>query len=153
MKKLIAVSLIFLGPSVCFAQTEQATLDASTTAENQQPPIIREITPEQKIEFQKETMRSIQANAVNSNPSERRRLMDAMETIKKIQIRQRNMKLPKDKQITYKKPDVNVNNRREFQKYMQKTYLKDMDITEDILIIQKPSVEEENSAHKTTEGK
>ena len=143
MKKLVAISLIVLVTPVCFAQTNQASQPVDTpSTETKQPPIIREVTPEQKVEFQKGIMRSIQANAVNSNPSERRRLMDAMETIKKIQIRQRNKNLPKDKQIVYEKPNVNVNNRREFQKYMQKTYLQDMDTSAEALAAKLPATEE-----------
>ncbi len=151
MKKLVVLSFIVLGAPVCFAQTSQLSQPIDTpVAETQQPPIVREITTKQKIEMQKGIIRSIQANAANSNASERRRLMDAMETIKKIQIRQRNMNLPDDQQITYEKPNVNVENRREFQKYMQKTYLQDMDTSAEAMAAKLPAPKEEQEQSPQT---
>ena len=151
MKKLILFTFCFLQTTICLAQTSEQTPPAPTPATeevNSQPR--RELTAQQKVEMQKEILKSIQNKAVNSNTSERRRLMDAMETIKKIQIRQRNMNLPDDQQITYEKPNVNVENRREFQKYMQKTYLQDMDTSAEAMAAKIPTSEEDQEQSPQT---
>ena len=54
MKKLILFTFCLLQTPVCFAQTNQASQPVDTpSTETKQPPIIREVTPEQKVEFQK----------------------------------------------------------------------------------------------------
>ena len=131
-----------------FAANAQNTATSPTTPQQENietPTSVQEITPEKKVELRKGLMKNIQNTAVNSDVLERKRLMNAIENLKKIRLRQENMGKPEKERIKYQKPRVDLKNRREFQKYMQNSYLQDLDTSEKAqeLIVPKPIMVEE----------
>ena len=137
---LITTSFAYAAPE----NTEQLPSSKKTSISAETPVIIPQpyvdITPEKKIEIRKGLMKKIQNTAVNSDVLERKRLMNAIENLKKIRLRQENLNKPKNKQIKYQKPNINVNNRREFQKYMQEYYLQDIDVSKTVKEITDPQL-------------
>ena len=137
---LITTSFAYAAPE----NTEQLPSSKKTSVSAETPVIIPQpyvdITPEKKIEIRKGLMKKIQNTAVNSDVLERKRLMNAIENLKKIRLRQENLNKPKNKQIKYQKPNINVNNRREFQKYMQEYYLQDIDVSKTVKEITDPQL-------------
>ena len=85
------------------------------------------MTAEQKIAHQRSLRRNIQNIAVNSSPKERKLMLKTIETLEKMRIRQENIGKPKIEHIEFEKPNVNVNDRKDFQKYMQKIFIDDVD--------------------------
>lgn len=91
------------------------------------PAMPTEMTPEQKIMLQRDLRRNIQSIAVNSSPKERKMMLEAIETLERMRIRQENLGKSEDEHIEFEKPNVNVNDRKDFQKYMQKVFIDDVD--------------------------
>ncbi len=154
MNKLPLYALLL----ICFFSfTSNAQTETSQPLSQEQPNNIvplhtpTELTPEQKIEIRKGLMKNIQNTAVNSDVLERKHLMNAIENLKKIRLRQENLGKPENEQIKYKKPHVNLNNRKDFQKYMQNSYLQDLDTTEKAkaLLSPKPTTIEETDTQPT----
>ena len=86
-----------------------------------------EMTPEQKIMLQQDLRKNIQSIAVNTSPKDRKMMLEAIETLERMRIRQENLGRPENERIEFEKPNVNVNDRKDFQKYMQKIFISDVD--------------------------
>ena len=91
----------------------------------QLPPV--EITPEQKIYARRSIQKNIQTSVVNANKAERRRMIDAVETLQKIKNRRENLKKAPDEQVPYEAPQVNASSRQDVQKYLQETFVDPLD--------------------------
>ena len=91
----------------------------------QLPPV--EITPEQKIYARRGIQKNIQTSVVNANKAERKRMLDAVETLQKIKNRRENLKKAPDEQVPYEAPQVNAASRQDVQKYLQETFVDPLD--------------------------
>lgn len=106
------------------SETETSEANAETSVDSLSPV---EITPEQKIEARRDIQKAIQTTAVNSSPEERRKIIDAVETLKKIKIRRENISKTSEEKINYQAPEVNAKDRKEVQNYLQKTFVEPLD--------------------------
>ncbi len=87
---------------------------------------VSEFTPQQIIVAQKSLKRTLQDKAVHMDVRERRRLMNAIETMQKMRVRQHNLDLQKDENPeVYTQPSVNLHDRKDFQKYLNATFTVD----------------------------
>ena len=119
----ILVGALLMWPMAAMAQ-ETAT-EPETVEETVPAPV--EITPEQKINVRDDLQKSLQMMVVNAGPKERRQLLDAVNTLEQMRIRRENLNRPQDQQIEYKRPKINVNDRREVQRYLQDTFVEPLD--------------------------
>ena len=127
----VSFSALAQAPETKKSSAAVSATDTAAAAENpaevQPQPAPTEITPEQKIAARRELQKSIQTTAVNSSPKEREKLIDAVETLKKIKIRQENLKKEPGEEINYQAPDVNVKDRKAVQNYLQETFVAPLD--------------------------
>lgn len=132
MQKLCLLTAAFLSlPLLAQAQvavpdTQPATPPAvEEEVVPQLPP--SEITPEQKIGARRSLQKTIQTSAVNNSPNERRKIIDAVSTLEKMRIRRENLNRTPGEKINYDKPNVNANDRKDVQNYLQKTFVDPLD--------------------------
>lgn len=132
MQKLCLLTAAFLSLPL-LAQAQVAVPDtqpATPTAVEEEvvpqlPP--SEITPEQKIGARRSLQKTIQTSAVNNSPNERRKIIDAVSTLEKMRIRRENLNRTPGEKINYDKPNVNANDRKDVQNYLQKTFVDPLD--------------------------
>ncbi len=128
MQKLCLLTAAFLSLPL-LAQAQVAVPDTQPAAEEEVVPQLppSEITPEQKIGARRSLQKTIQTSAVNSSPNERRKIIDAVSTLEKMRIRRENLNRTPGEKINYDKPNVNANDRKDVQNYLQKTFVDPLD--------------------------
>ncbi len=113
-----------LQPTNILHQTKE---NASLQKDTLPLPPPAQITPEQKIYARRSIQKNIQTSVVNANKAERRRMIDAVETLQKIKNRRENLKKAPDEQVPYEAPQVNASSRQDVQKYLQETFVDPLD--------------------------
>lgn len=113
---------IILTTAAClmFSGSLQAQENAAETAEIPAP---AEITPEQKIAAQVPMMKSIRRTAQATELQEAKRVVDAVNTIEKIQVRRDNRTAALDAQIEYKAEAVNVRDKEAVATFLEEKML------------------------------
>ncbi len=132
MQKLCSLTAAFLMlPLLAQAQVAAPAVEPAPLPAGEEevlpqlPP--SEITPEQKIGARRSLQKTIQTSAVNSSPNERRKIIDAVSTLEKMRIRRENLNRTPGEKINYDKPNVNANDRKDVQNYLQKTFVDPLD--------------------------
>lgn len=86
-------------------------------------PAPTEITPEQKIEAQVPMMKSIRRTAQATEPREAKRVVDAVNTVEKIQVRRANRTAAREAQTEYKAEAVNVRDKEAVATFLEEKML------------------------------
>lgn len=119
-KKIVlttAVCLIFTG-SLQAQENAAATTEAAAEV-----PAPTEITPEQKIAAQVPMMKNIRRTAQSSEPREAKRMVDAVNTVEKIQVRRVNRTAAPEAQAEYKAEAVNVRDKEAVATFLEEKML------------------------------
>lgn len=111
-------------------KTQTETVAREETAEQEkEAKAVRptEATPEQIVAAQAPLMKKLKYAAQKYEPSELRGIVDALNRYSKVQVRRENLSLPSDRQIEFKKDNVDVNDAKAVEKYFNEKLLPQTD--------------------------
>lgn len=112
-------------PIVQAPTAEAPAKEENTLPEN--PPA--EMTAEELVKVQMPLIKQINSTVTNGAPEDNKRLVQSLNALQSIKARQANRNAEPGQEVIVEDIKVNVQNPKEFETYLQKTFVAPMDVT------------------------